>query len=163
LFTFFVDKAGLPHPTVQIGSDVPVDVAVPGDGGYAAPAPGTPGAAVASVEALVEVPLGQVAHARSGDKGDMSNIAVFCRQPRFMDHLREVLTPQRVLAQFPGLVDGPAVRYEAPGLAAFNFVLDHALGGGGMASQRIDAQGKAYGQRVLEMRVRVPASWVAPA
>jgi hypothetical protein len=162
LFTFFVDKASLPPPTVQIGDDAPVEVAVPTDGGYAAPATALPGAAAAgaAVEPMVEVPLRQVAHARSGDKGDMSNIAVFCRQPAFMDHLREILTPQRVLAQFPGLVDGPAVRYEAPGLAAFNFVLDHALGGGGMASQRIDAQGKAYGQRVLEMKVAVPASWV---
>ena len=51
------------------------------------------------------------------------------------------------------------MRYEVPGLNAFNFVLDNALGGGGMASARIDSQGKAYGQRALEMLVPVPKSW----
>jgi hypothetical protein len=76
--------------------------------------------------------------------------------------LRTVLTTERIASQFAGLVQGPVVRYEAPGLSAFNFVLENALGGGGMASLRIDAQGKAYGQRALEMRVSVPASWAAP-
>ena len=51
---------------------------------------------------------------------------------------------------------GDVVRFEAPGLHAFNFLLSDALGGGGMASRRIDPQGKAYGQRALEMRIPVP-------
>ncbi len=108
---------------------------------------------------LIDVPLIAVAHARSGDKGDSSNIAIFCRRPEFVDHLRTILTPDAIAAQFAGTVEGPVVRYEAPGLSAFNFVLDRALGGGGMASMRIDFQGKAYGQRALEMIVPVPASW----
>jgi hypothetical protein len=54
-------------------------------------------------------------------------------------------------------------RYEAPGLGAFNYVLEQALGGGGMASMRIDPQGKAYGQRALEMMVRVPVRLLAAA
>ena len=110
---------------------------------------------------MVEVPLLQVAHARSGDKGDSSNIAIFCRKPEYTGHLRTVLTPERVAAHFSGVVEGPVVRYEAPGLSAFNFVMEKALGGGGMASLRIDAQGKAYGQRALEMFVPVPVSWTA--
>jgi hypothetical protein len=79
-----------------------------------------------------------------------------------MDHLRCVLTPELIAAHFAEFVDGPVVRYEAPGLSAFNFLLENALGGGGMASLRLDAQGKAYGQRALEMPVRVPAAWFTP-
>ncbi len=115
------------------------------------------------VESMIEVPLIKVAHARSGDKGDLSNIAIFCRSPRYFDHLRSVLTPERIGSHFAEQVLGLVERYEAQGLCAFNFVLDNALGGGGMASQRIDPQGKAYGQRALEMRVRVPAAWFADA
>jgi hypothetical protein len=70
-----------------------------------------------------------------------------------------VLTPERIAAHFEGTVVGDVQRYEAAGVSAFNFVLKEALGGGGMASQRLDAQGKAYGQRALEMTVPVPAAW----
>jgi hypothetical protein len=101
-----------------------------------------------------------VAHARSGDKGDSSNIAIFCRQPHFAQHLRQVLTTERLAEHFSEQVKGSVVRFEAPGLAAFNFLMTEALGGGGMASLRLDAQGKAYGQRALEMMVPVPRSWM---
>ena len=108
---------------------------------------------------MVEVPLLRLAHARSGDKGDSSNIAIFCRKPEYLEHLRAWLTPERIAAHFQGTVAGPVTRFEAPGLDAFNFVLLKALGGGGMASMRIDPQGKAYGQRALEMMVPVPVGW----
>jgi hypothetical protein len=78
-----------------------------------------------------------------------------------MAHLRRVLTPERLAEHFIGTVDGPVVRYEAPALHAFNFVLDNALGGGGMASLRLDSQGKAYGQRALEIVLPVPRAWLA--
>ena len=65
-----------------------------------------------------------------------------------------------IAAHFTGTVAGRVRRFEAPGLNAFNFLLEEALGGGGMASNRIDPQGKAYGQRALEMMVPVPASWL---
>ena len=58
------------------------------------------------------------------------------------------------------LVSGPAERFEAPGLHALNFVIRNALGGGGMASRRIDPQGKAYGQMTLEIMIPTPQSWV---
>ena len=109
----------------------------------------------------MEVPLLRVAHARSGDKGDVSNVAIFCREPRFYAHLKRELTSERVAAHFAGAVEGPVQRFEAPGMAAFNFLMHGALGGGGMASRRIDALGKAYGQRALEMHVRVPVAWLA--
>lgn len=167
LYTFFIDKATLGAPQVRIGTDEPFAVPVPVDGGYAAPlttavthvATHDGKGVSAEAEPLVEVPLLKVAHARSGDKGNASDIAIFCRKPEYLPYLRGVLTPQRVAEHFSGVVDGPVTRYEAPGLAAFNFVLENALGGGGMASRRIDAQGKAYGQRALEMQVLVPAVW----
>jgi hypothetical protein len=145
---------------MQIGNAAPALVAIPPgndagvpDGLKAAPAPAP------RAEPTVEVPLLKVAHARSGDKGDISNIAIFCRLPGYMAHLRAVLTAERIAAHFSDIVDGPVTRYEALGLSAFNFLLENALGGGGMASPRIDPQGKAYGQRALEMMVAVPRSW----
>jgi hypothetical protein len=164
LFTFFIDKARLGPARVQVADDAPCEVAVPCEGGFTAPASRTSTSppSVAN-EPMVDVPLLEIAHARSGDKGDSSNIAIICRKPEYMNHLRTVLTPERIASHFSGLVEGPVVRYEAPGLSAFNFVLENALGGGGMASMRIDTQGKAYGQRTLEMRVSVPVSWTERA
>ena len=69
------------------------------------------------------------------------------------------MTPERVVAQLGHLVRGPVERFEAPGLNALNFLIQNALGGGGMASMRIDPQGKAYGQMALEMPIDVPAVW----
>ncbi len=160
LFTFFIDKARLGPITVQVGDDALCEVAVPCGGGYVAPAPTTPNSPPGATEPMIDVVLLVVAHARSGDKGDSSNIAIFCRKPEYMDHLRTVLTAECIASHFSGIVQGPVVRYEAPGTSAFNFVLENALGGGGMASLRIDPQGKAYGQRALEMRVSVPQSWM---
>ena len=70
--------------------------------------------------------------------------------------LRRILTPEAVVEQLSQLANGPAERFEAPGLNALNFLIQDALGGGGMASLRIDPQGKAYGQMALEMIVQVP-------
>jgi hypothetical protein len=161
LFTFFIDKARLGPIRIRCGNAVPIEVPVPTDGGQAVVDVPTsvPFGGAAEPGPLIVVPLLQVAHARSGDKGDSSNIAIFCRKPEYMDHLRNVLTPERIAAHFKGTVVGEVQRYEAAGVSAFNFVLKEALGGGGMASQRLDAQGKAYGQRALEMTVPVPAAW----
>jgi hypothetical protein len=158
LFTFFVDKADL-GIRVQVGVDAPFDVAVPTLGGYSAPQSPILAGVLAS-GATVEVPLLRLAHARSGDKGDSSNIAIYFRKPEYAEHLRAWLNPERLALHFRGSVEGPITRYEAPGLHALNFVLQNALGGGGMASMRIDAQGKAYGQRALEIMVPVPVSWL---
>jgi hypothetical protein len=108
----------------------------------------------------VAVPLVRLALARSGDKGNSSNIAIIARKPEYVPLLRRVLTPERMAAHFSGLVHGKVQRFEAPGLNAFNFLLEDALGGGGMASLRIDPQGKAYGQMALEMMIPVPRAVV---
>ncbi|MFZ5692846.1 MAG: acyclic terpene utilization AtuA family protein [Pseudomonadota bacterium] len=157
LFTFFVDKAVLGAPRVQIGDDAPFDVEVPAQGGYAAPTAmhrSSDAAAPDGTES--EITLRALAIARSGDKGNSSNIAIIARDPKYVPLLRREVTPERMAAHFEGLVHGKVTRYEAPGLHAFNFLLEDALGGGGMASRRIDSQGKAFGQMALEMKIRVP-------
>jgi hypothetical protein len=169
LYTFLVDKTRLPPARVKLADAPAFEVPVPAGERWSPAAAverrgSRPGPGAGEIGELVEVPLLAVAHARSGDKGDFSNVAIFCREPRFYDHLKRELTGERMAAHFAGTVEGPVQRFEAPGMAAFNFLMHHALGGGGMASRRIDALGKAYGQRALEMRVRVPAAWLpAPA
>lgn len=162
LYTFFIGKTRVPSVTVQIGDSDSFDVEIP-EGQPASYAADSSLESITqlghSEEGEVLVPLIKVAHARSGDKGNLSNIAIFSRKPEYVDHLRSVVTPERIASHFSQSVEGPVVRYEVPGLNAFNFVLDNALGGGGMASARIDSQGKAYGQRALEMLVPVPKSW----
>ncbi len=158
LFTFLLDKSALPAARVTVGQDPPFDVEVPTGGGYVSRTTHAPPAVAESDEPTVDIALIRLAWARSGDKGDASNIAVIARRPEFVPLLRRELTPERMAAHFAGEVHGPVVRFEAPGLNAFNFLLSDALGGGGMASLRIDPQGKAYGQRALEMRIPVPLS-----
>jgi hypothetical protein len=163
LFSFFIDKVALPPPTVSLSTDEQWQVTIPTAGGYVAPSAASGASATtpdATYDACLELPLGLLAHARSGDKGDSSNIAIFCRRPEYLTHLRATLTAQRMAAHFGENVEGPVARFEVPGLSAFNFVLEKALGGGGMASPRIDPLGKAYGQRALEMLVPVPKRWI---
>ena len=102
------------------------------------------------------IPLREIAFARSGDKGDSANIAVFARTPAAYAWLREHLTAARVEEYFRPLGIGTVVRYEVPNLEALNFVLPHVLGGGGSRSLRIDAQGKTLGMALLEMPVEAP-------
>jgi hypothetical protein len=161
LCTFFVPKTLVGPISVQLDNEKSITVDIP-PGDDTSTATAGPRSALqpdSSPDVTIDVPLIKVAHARSGDKGNTSNIAIFCRRPEYMAHLRTILTAERIAAHFSALVTGPVQRYEAPGVHAFNFVLDNALGGGGMASPRIDPQGKAYGQRALEMMVAVPVAW----
>jgi len=155
LYTFFIEKAAMPTPRVTLGAAVPFEVPVPLDGQSARPSTEAALGGPAHGE-MADVPLLRLAYARSGDKGDSANIAIIARRPEFLEHIRREVTVERMAAMFPDDVSGAVRRYEAPGLHAFNFLLEGALGGGGMASMRIDPQGKAYGQRALEMIVRVP-------
>lgn len=109
----------------------------------------------------VEVPLIRVAWARSGDKGDTSNIGVIARHPGLLPTLRAQLTEARVAEWLAHLVKGRVTRYEVPGIGAFNFVCEQALGGGGMASLRNDPLGKGMGQILLAMPVRVDPAELA--
>lgn len=105
------------------------------------------------------VPLIALAYARSGDKGDISNIGVIARRPQDMPLLRAQLTEQLVAGWLAPLVKGPVTRYELPGIHAFNFVCEQALDGGGMASLRNDPLGKGMAQILLAMPVQVPRDY----
>ncbi len=102
------------------------------------------------------IPLREIAFARSGDKGNAANIAVFARSPAAFAWLRTHLTAAKVEEYFRPLGVGPVTRYEVPNLEALNFVLPHVLGGGGSRSLRIDAQGKTLGMALLELPVDAP-------
>jgi hypothetical protein len=102
--------------------------------------------------------LREIAFARSGDKGDSANIAVFGRSAAAYAWLRENLAAAVVENYFQPLGVGAVVRYDVPNLEALNFVLPHVLGGGGSRSLRIDAQGKTLAQALLEMPVDCPAN-----
>jgi hypothetical protein len=104
------------------------------------------------------VPLVRLAWARSGDKGDTSNIGVIARRSEYLPWIRRALTPEAVGAWFAHLMRGRRVeRYELPGLGALNFLLYEALGGGGSASLSSDPLGKSYAQILLEFPVEIPA------
>ncbi len=121
-------------------------------------------AAIHSIETdtdTVEVPLILLAWARSGDKGDTSNIGVIARKPEWLPLLRTQLTEARVAEHLAHLVKGRVTRFEVPGIHAFNFVCEQALGGGGMASLRNDPLGKGMGQILLALPVRAPKSWLS--
>lgn len=97
--------------------------------------------------------LRDLAHARTGDKGDTSNIAVIAYDPRDYERLRTVLTAERVRTFFRGTVHGDVSRYELPKLAALNFVMTGALGGGVTRSLALDAHGKSLGSALLDIDV----------
>lgn len=109
----------------------------------------------------VEVPLGAVAHARGGDKGDAANLGVVARSPECYRWLRDRLTAERMAEWAAGIADGPVRRYPLPGIGALNFVLEKSLGGGGAESLLPDPQGKTLASALLLRRVRVPAAVLA--
>ncbi|KAG8151774.1 AtuA-related protein [Burkholderia catarinensis] len=101
--------------------------------------------------------LRELAHARTGDKGNTLNVSVICRDPRHYDHLRTHLDAEAVKAWLAGIVHGDVVRYELPALGAFNFVLRDALGGGVTRSLALDAHGKSVSSALLAIDVPDPA------
>lgn len=100
--------------------------------------------------------LGDLAHARSGDKGDRSNIGVVARDARTYALLAGRLTAEAVAEYLRPLGAGPVVRYELPNLNAFNFIIERALSGGASRSLRIDSQGKSLATILLEMPIPMP-------
>lgn len=105
----------------------------------------------------VRIPLGMVAVGRSGDKGNDANIGLMARDAAWLPIISAQATAQRVHDYFAHLIAGPVKRYELPGIDAFNFVLEKALGGGGSCSLRSDPLGKCYAQMLLDMEIECPA------
>jgi len=109
--------------------------------------------------AEANVPLVKLAVARSGDKGNHSNIGVMARHPEYLPWIAEALTPAVVVDWMGHVLDplhGRVERWYLPGSHSLNFLLENALGGGGIASLRIDPQGKAFAQQLLEIQIPVP-------
>ena len=102
------------------------------------------------------ISLGQIAHARSGDKGNHANIGVVAYTPAGYDYLCRELTPDRLAAFFAPLAPTHIDRYELPKIGALNFLLHGALAGGASQSLRLDTQGKLLGTAVLELQLPSP-------
>jgi hypothetical protein len=97
--------------------------------------------------------LRELAHSRTGDKGDTSNMSLIAYQARHYEHLRRHVTAERVKAHFADMVRGEVVRYELPALGAFNFVLQRTLGGGVTRSMALDAHGKSLSSALLDLDI----------
>ena len=104
------------------------------------------------------MPISRLAYARSGDKGDTANIGVVARRPEYYELLREHLTEEVMKGFFSHFVRGEVERYEVRGIDGLNFVLNNALGGGGIASLRIDPQGKCLAPILLDLPLDLPVS-----
>ena len=103
----------------------------------------------------MKIPLSQIAHSRSGDKGDTANVGIIAYKPEHYSILLREVTPERVKTHLGDYVKGKVERYELPNLGALNFLLHQALGGGGTVSLRVDAQGKTLGAALLRMEIEV--------
>jgi len=104
----------------------------------------------------MRIRLLDIAHARSGDKGDTANVGVIALDPRWYEVLEQFVTQEKVADHFRGMIDGDVERYELPNLNALNFLLHGALDGGGTLSLKTDAQGKVYSTALLRMVIDVP-------
>ena len=112
--------------------------------------------------APMKVPLSKLAYARSGDKGDGSNVGVVAYNEEAYRIIKEKLTVERVKEHFKAICFGDVDRYEAPNLLALNFILHDSLGGGGSESLKTDAQGKTHGLGMLYLEIDVPDDFVLP-
>jgi hypothetical protein len=124
---------------------------------YSKPKPRAPRV---SDDGYLPVQLVDIAHARSGDKGDTANVGVIALKPEWYELLSRELTLERVSEHFAGVIDGPVERFELPNLNALNFLLHGALDGGGTLSLKTDAQGKVFSTALLRMVLDVPAAEV---
>ncbi len=168
LFSFTIPKAMVTN-RVAVDDGAPAEVAVPAGvpleqslaarARSAPPLPAPYGAAPPPTGGdEVEVPLVRIAWGRSGDKGDTSNIGLIARSPALLPYLLREVTEDSVRDYLSHYVRGTVTRHPVPGVNAVNFVMTHALGGGGMASLRYDPLGKGMAQILLSMTVRVPSA-----
>ncbi|WDG40973.1 DUF1446 domain-containing protein [Pseudomonas synxantha] len=156
LFSFLIDKACCQVVIDYQGQRHAVELP-------ASAAMLTPAAPIDPVKpqgrADASVPLVKLAVARSGDKGNHSNIGVIARHPDYLPWIAEALTPEVIVDWLGHVLDpvhGRVERWYLPGSHSLNFLLENALGGGGIASLRIDPQGKAFAQQLLEIPIAVP-------
>jgi len=108
---------------------------------------------------MTRIRLEEIAHARSGDKGDGSNVGVIAYTDAGFRFLQQHLTAGCVKNHFSTICKGSVERFEVPNLKAINFILHDSLGGGGSESVKTDAQGKTHGQALLRMEMDLPADF----
>lgn len=159
LFSFLQSKAETPVAVEVDGKEVPVTIAtnaVKLDPPAAPPADSRePG------PDAVQVRLVDLAWGRSGDKGDIANIGILARKPDYLPYIRSALSEEAVKDYFAHVCEGKVERFDLPGSHALNFLLHESLGGGGIASVRIDPQGKGFAQMLLDIEILVPADLAA--
>ena len=110
---------------------------------------------------MKKIQLLQLAHARSGDKGDAGNVGVIARRAEWYPIIAQALTAERVKKHFAGICHGPVERFELPNLWALNFLLHNTLGGAGTVSLKLDAQCKTLSSAMLRMEIEVPDDFQA--
>jgi hypothetical protein len=158
LFSCLVPKDGVDVFIIQNGNSTAVDVETAG--GFEEPVITQLDNADLPI-CNASVPLIKLAWARSGDKGNHSNIGVIARDLEFLPFIRAALSEKTVADFMAHTLDpenGKVTRWDLPGINAINFLLENSLGGGGVASLRIDPQGKAFAQQLLEAQIPVPRS-----
>jgi hypothetical protein len=106
----------------------------------------------------MKVRLLDIAHARSGDKGDTANVGLIALKPEWFPVLDKYVTRDAVASHFKGVISGPVDRFDLPNLDALNFLLHGALDGGGTLSLKTDAQGKVFSTALLRMVIDVDAA-----
>ncbi|MFI5309069.1 MAG: acyclic terpene utilization AtuA family protein, partial [Polyangiales bacterium] len=157
LFSFLIDRARVQAEIDLDGTRQPVAMPAPAAAPPQSRATAEPGfPAIRSEHCL---PLIALAHGRSGDKGNHSNIGILAREPRFVPFIAAALTAEAVASHLAHLLDpstGRVTRYALPGCHGWNFLLENSLGGGGVASLRADPQGKAHAQQLLAFEIPVP-------
>jgi len=167
LMSYLVPREGL-RPNVELdGTRVPFEARQALETREPSPISHTPTHAAPSTadraefdDDMVEVPLRAIAHGRSGDKGPHANIGLRVRHRDFVPLVKRALTADAVAERFAHRGVTAVERFTLPGLDAFNFLLRDALGGGGIASLRVDAQGKAYAMQLLDAPIQVPQAWL---
>lgn len=160
LFSFLVPKASVAVQVLTDGQtiDVPFDLHQTSDAPAALAVAQRSDSTADAQGPMRTVKLVDLCYARSGDKGDASNIAVFVRKTEWFPWVARQLTSEAVAQWMAHLVKGKVIRYPWPGLNGFNFLLESALGGGGVASLRYDPQGKSHSQILLEFPITLPES-----
>jgi len=103
----------------------------------------------------MKIQLVQIAHSRSGDKGDTANIGLIALKPGYYEILKSEVTPKKVKDHFKGICKGKVERFELPNIGALNFLLHNSLGGGGTMTLKHDAQGKTLSTALLRMEIYV--------
>ncbi|CAI8855664.1 Terpene utilization protein AtuA [Pseudomonas chlororaphis] len=160
LFSFLIDKSACTLEVEMAGQRHRVELPeLDSLDSSALPAPHAVASPVGRADASVA--LVKLAVARSGDKGNHSNIGVMARAPEYLPWIAEALTPAVVVDWMSHVLEpihGRVQRWYLPGSHSLNFLLENALGGGGVASLRIDPQGKAFAQQLLEIQIPVPQS-----